>query len=624
MRTIARLALLLSFLLAPTLEVRATLLGGDITWTCLGNGQYQFRLDIYADCADHRMWNIPVSINSPFGPLACYWDSSASQFPVNTCRNYNPAAACQWPSPAEGVYRMVYKSDSVSLNGIPPVTGWEFSWSECCMSTAENGSGLNILIRSVMYPVHPPGSSMPYNSSTCFDNSPRISQFAAGILPDGRAHTLSQQPLDSDLDSVSIQWAPVALSTSQNFSYNPGFSIQTPFPDSSENSVNGPNTLNAANGLMQFETYGAALGWYYYGLVVRSYRFGQLLAENFRTGAIRISDSSLWEANASAPQITIDTSVYRNIQQQGQTYFAEVYEGDSLSLNLSASDFDQYPDGSFQNLCMEVSGVMINESNPSDSTGCLGVAPCARLTSLNASGTYCSSLVNTARFSWKPDCNLIPDRQPQAYRFLFQVSDDACPSPKSSTVELIVKVKPHAYPKLPLSFQADSLGQKVGLTWSSPSLNPGDPFGYYAVYMARDSVGPYFLTDSIPHLDTVSTQIQLAFRPAYFYLQYFAGPCMVPSAKSEVVHLGGLVLADLARDAISVFPNPVNEQLNISLAEQGSMPTAVSLFDVRGRLLCITKLLNQEATLDFPYPPGVYLLALSKQDQVLHFRILKE
>ena len=51
MRSFKRILLTISILLAVAFQLRAShLMGGEITWTCQGNGQFVFHMKLYRDC----------------------------------------------------------------------------------------------------------------------------------------------------------------------------------------------------------------------------------------------------------------------------------------------------------------------------------------------------------------------------------------------------------------------------------------------------------------------------------------------------------------------------------------------------------------------------------------------
>ncbi|MFN9959262.1 MAG: hypothetical protein ACK55I_39730, partial [bacterium] len=64
--------------------------------------------------------------------------------------------SCANPGGAVGVVEEhIYESNPVTLNGVPPATGWQFYWGECCRSNAltnvTNPGSIGFRNRAIMY-----------------------------------------------------------------------------------------------------------------------------------------------------------------------------------------------------------------------------------------------------------------------------------------------------------------------------------------------------------------------------------------------------------------------------------------------------------------------------------------
>lgn len=82
----------------------------------------------------------------------------------------------------------------------------------------------------------------------------------------------------------------------------------------------------------------------------------------------------------------------------------------------------------------------------------------------------------------------------------------------------------------------------------------------------------------------------------------------VNSAPSDTLSLGGLNVADaMASLAISVFPNPVGEQLII----RAPISAQIVLTDLNGKVLIATRTVASESRWDTrEWPKGMYLLKI--------------
>lgn len=86
------------------------------------------------------------------------------------------------------------------------------------------------------------------------------------------------------------------------------------------------------------------------------------------------------------------------------------------------------------------------------------------------------------------------------------------------------------------------------------------------------------------------------------------------------------VSTEKIENALSVFPNPTSDQLNVRLQSDLAQLKNYRLFDIQGRLLQQATVSTQEFELQLTdFPPGLYLLELqTSTDQRLHRRVVKK
>jgi len=130
-----RLVVFTAFILCGTSALANTILGGNITWTCLGGNQYRIRLTTYLDCYGYDLVNgIPSAETVFFIPSGCgasvfsanlnhvsnteISDLCASEFTFSSCSGganqgvmqfvyegvVTLAAGCQWNVIYNGLY----------------------------------------------------------------------------------------------------------------------------------------------------------------------------------------------------------------------------------------------------------------------------------------------------------------------------------------------------------------------------------------------------------------------------------------------------------------------------------------------------------------------------------------
>lgn len=124
-----------------------------------------------------------------------------------------------------------------------------------------------------MYPYTAPGNNNPNTINTCYDSSPKFLNDLAFIQFNGKFN-YNLQAIDPDQDSISISFARPWDNANSAISFRAGYSFSAPFPDSSENALNGPNTIDPWSGILSLESYNAIAGFYANCVVVRSYRNG--------------------------------------------------------------------------------------------------------------------------------------------------------------------------------------------------------------------------------------------------------------------------------------------------------------------------------------------------------------
>ena len=161
-------------------------LGGEIGWKCLPNGQYIFTMAIYRDCTGIQ-WTFrnetigiqgsPLPTNGVNGPVVntitmkpdrVRFQSNSGDLSPYCTPGVNQPYSCANRDPGT-VQAFTYNSDPVTLSGTPPSSGWKFFWeSPCCRpNNIENVNTTGrMLLRATMYPL--PGG-VP--ADPCFDLS---------------------------------------------------------------------------------------------------------------------------------------------------------------------------------------------------------------------------------------------------------------------------------------------------------------------------------------------------------------------------------------------------------------------------------------------------------------------
>jgi len=129
---------LLIVLSAQSINLSAThFLGGEITWKCLSNGKFVFTITAYRDCNGALYDTVQtLTTTSPAVNISLIRVPGYPQDISPVCNNNQnfPHINCNLPYGFQGVSVYKWQSAPIVLNGIPPDSGWVFTWSGCCNS----------------------------------------------------------------------------------------------------------------------------------------------------------------------------------------------------------------------------------------------------------------------------------------------------------------------------------------------------------------------------------------------------------------------------------------------------------------------------------------------------------
>lgn len=590
------------------------IVGGEIYWECAGNGQYVFTLVVYHDCNGAAIPTNAQQLTGPSGNIACNYMPGLSSTLNGNCSNANCA-----------VSKAIYQSAPVSLSGIPPATGWEFSWSSCCKYSYENAPGTNgIYLRAKMYPYQVPGSTGPLNASACYDNSPVFGQDREMVVSDG-LFEFNHQAMDFDQDSIVVEFADVLTASNTPAAFSAGYSSNAPFPDQTENPLNSPNQLDPINGLISLETYGATNGFYQNALVIKSYRNKQLIAEVFRELPVRFVSPWAFGQN-NPPTFAIDTVAYPFIQQQGSTYRIAARNNDTIDFTILVQDLDMNSTtGLFQPFCVSANGTKINSSNPGSLSACPLGGPCATLNPYSAS--YCGSLNEYYNFNWLAQCNLLSAglQGRTTYAFYIEATDQACPYPKTGGITILVDLYPSAYQGPLLSVAGGNVNGDLDLQWTASQSQASSPFDNYILYGNSGPGTPFFAIDSLSNRNTTQLSLSGQAFPAEYFITEVSGSCGTPSAPSDTI--SSSVLLSMANSnffPFEVYPQPTASILNIKASALAGELEKATIYDLSGSKLQEYDLSQHDSqwTIAISQAKGVYMLVLEGDGQSYRKRIV--
>jgi gliding motility-associated-like protein len=560
-----KLFLLIGFLALFSAKTNAShLMGGEITWDCIGGGQYVFNMKLYRDCngigtttvVSLSVFNHPTVTSIPL-TLISQSDISPA------CNVAGPGISCSvaesqpgWPgsaSPIAGaVQESVFQSAPITLPGTPSSAGWVFTYDDCCRNSSvtniQTPAAFGFTLRAIMYAYN------GQNANPCFDSSPRFLESPSTVICVGYPFTYNHNAFDPDLDSLSYSWAEplddfvgpyTPASNPTPLTFSTGYSYTSPLPGVLQNPANVPATINPATGEISFTSY--TQGNFVTVVKVEAWKCGQLVAEIFREIQIVLLPCA---AN-NPPAVTVTS------------YQDTVLAGAAVNFTINGTDFDLLADGiTSQTVTISATGTQFGAGYTSTTTGCLN-PPCATLTPASP----VSGAVNASTtFNWQTSCNHIAtstacNTNSNTYTFVFKTKDDFCPAPaeRISTISITVLALEIVESPQPRCVSVLANGD-VTLTWSTP-IDPAGTFNSYQIFTSSSPGGPFTLLDSVfVYGQTSYTHIGANANAAtvYYYIQTRSG-CggQISSAPVDTVASMHLTVNNPANGTALLSWNPI-------------------------------------------------------------------
>lgn len=494
-----QLGLAIVILLSCFSSAKSThLLGGDITWTCDGAGNYVFQLRIFRDCSGPaistagqsiRVWNHPTLTQIPLNYVTQIDIApNCSQVPGGPveidCPSGNPNA----------VEEFIFRSASTPITGIPPVgTGWAFTWDAFSRPNCDNlaaASTYGLTLRSFIY------NNAGQNGSPCYDSSPQFATSPIYTVCAGTPFVFAQNAFDPNLDSLVFEFGqPLDQISAGVFNppvfpgivpYAAGYSVNNQLPDASFNAGNIPGTINAQNGNISFTSF--TTGKFIIVTKVKSFRNGILISEVYRELLLVILACGINNPPVVTPPFAAGTS-----------WTANYIAGENITFTLGSVDPELLQNGAAQSNTVTASSTQFGTNFTNTASGCLN-APCAVLnTTLPSIGMQGVSV----DFSWQTSCDHLSSAgSTTPYTFQFHYADDFCSIPGVSNATVTINLLPPPPVAAPEIKCADvALNGDVTLTWISPT-DPYNSFVEYQVYNGGTLIGtlPALGTTTFTHI----------------------------------------------------------------------------------------------------------------------------
>ncbi len=470
------------------------LVGGNISWSCLGNGQYVFEVNLTVECSTSLVnpiqqqigvWNHPTIAAIPIN-LVAETDLSPSCNQVVggpsiiTCSNQSVGS----------LKKYTYQSALINISGVPPTQGFQFTYSQSSRSNLITNiqSGSGITLHAAMYAYN------GLNVDPCYDSSPSIAMESYHLFCAGSSNAIAIGGYDINGDSLVYSFSePLNNNITTNFqpgtqpsniSWTNGYSVNQCLPSNTIQANNIGPILNTENGELLFETY--TIGQFLMKIKIESFRCGIKIAEINNESIVQIANCS---GSNNPPIISLNTNSF------------SVFAGDTVSFSIQLNDSDLLQDGSSQEVETYVQGSFL--SSIDNSIGGCSQLPCPQI---NTTNPLFSNGLSNIDFSWITSCDHVSQfciNNSKLYYFHVSSKDNYCSIPQYAKESFSVEVKNIIPISSPLikCLQVDNNGD-VQITWDS-AIDSMNSFQEYQFYCS-DGSGSYSLIGSDNNINTNS------------------------------------------------------------------------------------------------------------------------
>lgn len=410
-------------------------IGGTVSWQNVGVGQFVFELKLIHKCYGSAV--TPISLRQLESPLG--------QIPVELKRatGYTPNCEsasgiwCNSTSTSNWVLTsMVYRSDTITITGTPPATGWKFYYRDNDRPSSTVNIQVAANVQTEVYGIMYPEAVTHNLSSPTF-----VDTYDESITPYN--HLVSNMAFTSqNKDSLYYRLVPSITGSGTSYSYNSGFDYQNPFPSQANNAANGASSFNPFTGAINTDVQVATEGYYACAVVVEQWGVGAAghnasrikVSEVVKDYMVPIITSSASSANA-APTASIDTSVYKDvIKVSSSSYLIEAEVGDTINFQIQGFDGDLDANFQPQTVTFEAQGVALDSSWG----GWESFMNVPALTPLQTGFT--STISVGVNFQWEISADMV-DSVNAYHMFNFSFIDNNCDFMGRTSVNLAVRVK---------------------------------------------------------------------------------------------------------------------------------------------------------------------------------------
>ena len=209
---------LMAIIFAPTQQVSAThLMGGDLSYECLGNNQYRITLRVYRDCNGINAASYEVMyMSANCGTGTQYMTKISTQEITPVCAGFT-GTACNGGGGTYGIEEHVYQT---TMNIPATCTNIELYWRRCCRNGAI--TTLSSPLSERMYI-----ETLLTDAAVC-NNSPTFLNSPVSFICMGQPTDYNHGASDPDGDDLIFSLTDCFNNDNDAVNYSAGFSANTP------------------------------------------------------------------------------------------------------------------------------------------------------------------------------------------------------------------------------------------------------------------------------------------------------------------------------------------------------------------------------------------------------------
>jgi len=343
----ACMMLMIGASLLPLRSLASHAMGTDITYECLGSGNYKITVAFYRDCSGISAPSViaidyfSASCNVSSGSLidTLYLQSSVSREVSPLCPADLPNSTCHSGGTIQGVEKYVYSGTIHLPLGCPD---WIVGYTECCRN-----SNITNLVNAASYNLY--AYALINNTPGVCDNSPVFTTPPIPYLCPGQPFNYNQGAVDPDGDSLVYKMVQPSDNYRVYIPYDGNFTVNYPMSTITGTFDFEPTTgqITVTPDLMQNAVV---------TVQVEEYRNGRLIGSTMRDIQIVVLDPD--DCTNEPPVISnpifninggglIDSNTIQMCPASQLTFEMEVMDATGDSVYLSSNASSAVPGSSF-------------------------------------------------------------------------------------------------------------------------------------------------------------------------------------------------------------------------------------------------------------------------------------